>query len=289
MRHLCAASIAAVITVAFVQIASAADMPARAPMYTRVPMAAPAFSWNGFYVGGNVGHGWQDRSTTFAGTDASGVATALLTGGFGGTAAGPTSFNAKGITGGLQAGYNWQFNQSWLIGVEADFNWSNLDGTGNSAFNLAPGVAANIAAQQRLDWFGTLRARLGVLATDRLLIYGTGGLAYGRVNENVTMTSAATVGVVNVAGDFNCTAGQTCFAGSSSRIATGWTAGFGTEYAFSRNITARAEYGYVNLGGSDVVNVVAVAPTAGSRPSTFSATYGRMDFSVVRVGLSYKF
>jgi hypothetical protein len=148
--------------------------------------------------------------------------------------------------------------------------------------STAPGVATNIAAQQRLDSFGTVRARLGVLPTDRLLVYGTGGFAYGRIKENVTLTSAATVGVVNVAGDFNCTAGQTCFAGSSSRVATGWTAGFGTEYAFSSNITAKVEYAYVNLGGGDVVNVVAVAPTAGSRPSAFSATYGRMDFNAAQ-------
>jgi outer membrane immunogenic protein len=280
---------ATALAVASVSGAFAADMAAKVPMYSKAPMAAPAYSWTGFYVGGNVGGGWRDQSATFAGTDASGVGTALLTGGFGGTVAGPASISTNGITGGLQAGYNWQFNQSWLIGGETDFNWSNFNGTGNSAFNMGPGFATNIAAQQRLDSFGTVRARLGVLPTDRLLVYGTGGFAYGRIKENVTLTSPLTVGVVNVAGDFNCTAGQTCFAGSSSRLATGWTAGFGTEYAFSSNITAKVEYAYVNLGGGDVVNVVAVTPTAGNRPSTFSATYGRMDFNVVRVGLNYKF
>lgn len=277
---------AGIVAAGAVSAAGAADLP-NAPIY-KAPVAA-TYNWTGFYAGGNVGYGWQNRSASFVGTDASTVGAALLTGGFGGTVAGPASFSAKGVTGGLQGGYNWQVNRNWLVGLEADFNWANVNGTGNSAFDVAPGAAMTIAAQQRLDWFGTVRARLGVLPIDRLLVYGTAGFAYGKVNETTTLTSGATVGLTNVNGDFHCTTGQTCFTGSSSRTATGWTAGFGMEYALWHNVTAKAEYAYVNLGGGDVINVAAVAPSTGSKPSTFSSTYSRLDFNVVRVGLNYKF
>ncbi|HEY4139871.1 MAG TPA: porin family protein, partial [Pseudolabrys sp.] len=138
---------AGIVAAGAVSAAGAADLP-NAPIY-KAPVAA-TYNWTGFYAGGNVGYGWQNRSASFVGTDASTVGAALLTGGFGGTVAGPASFSAKGVTGGLQGGYNWQVNRNWLVGLEADFNWANVNGTGNSAFDVAPGAAMTIAAQQRL-------------------------------------------------------------------------------------------------------------------------------------------
>lgn len=286
MKRLMAAGVA-LVAMAASGAAFAADLGSR-PVY-KAPMATPPAGWTGFYVGGNVGYGWQDPTVSFTGTDRSGAAAALLTGGFGGTAAPPASYGIGGVTGGVQFGYNWQFDRRWVVGFETDFNGSGISGSGASTFNAALGTPATIADRQSLDWFGTVRARLGVLATDQLLIYGTGGLAYGRVKENTSLTSPLSFGLLNVAGDFNCTAGQPCFSGSSSRIATGWTAGVGAEYAVTQSLTVKAEYLYFDLGGGDAVNVVATSPTPGSLPSTFSASHSRMDFNIVRVGANYRF
>jgi outer membrane immunogenic protein len=281
----------AIATALFVTPALAADLAAKAP-----PLAAPApYSWTGFYVGGNIGYGWNDPDVTFNPNDP--VAQALTCGGVaGGTCAPPTSFNTNGPLGGLQAGYNWQFNQYWLLGVETDFDWSRIKGAGASNFHLGgvPPFPSNFQADQNVEWFGTIRGRLGFLPANNLLVYGTGGFAYGRVNENVALNAgsngvggaAATNGLFSYA----CTvAGLNCFLGSSSRTVTGWTAGAGLEYALADNITLKAEYLYINLGNGNGVNVVAQNTGAALIPSSFTASYGTVGFSVVRVGLNYKF
>lgn len=146
-----------------------------------------------------------------------------------------------------------------------------------------------MTADQHVRWLGTVRARLGFLPLDNLLIYGTGGFAYGRIDENINVGfSGTTSGLIIVGiGPFNASCmggGPNCFVGSSSRTATGWTAGAGGEYALSRNLTVRVEYLYINLG-SDSFNVVAQNPA----PSTFRANWGTTDFNTVRFGINYKF
>ena len=132
------------------------------------------------------------------------------------------------------------------------------------------------------------------MSTDNILIYGTGGLAYARVNEKTALNSQAGAGansglVPNVFGYF-CATGPNCFLGSSSRTAIGWTAGAGVEYALSRNISVKAEYLYVDLGGGDAVTVVTQTTNpSGLFRDSFIATYSRTDFQTVRVGVNYKF
>src|SRR5262245_33788356 len=96
--------------VALTAPARAADLPVKAP-----PVAAPVWSWAGFYIGGNVGVAWLDKSVT----DVTDVAAANGR---------EFSLRAAGITAGGQAGYNWHAN-NWLIGLEADFNWTHIDRT----------------------------------------------------------------------------------------------------------------------------------------------------------------
>ncbi len=264
--------------------ALAAGLAAKAPLYTKAPpppRPEPVYSWTGFYVGANAGYGWKDPTVTVTPNDgASRVVTSGLLGG-----APPASFNINGGLGGLQAGYNWQFKQNWLLGFETDFDWSRIRGAG------VAGSPSNFQASENVRWFGTVRGRVGFLPTNSLLVYGTGGFAYGRVDENVAFNGPTGLGVffppTNVG--FMCNAGPNCFLGSSSRTATGWTAGGGFEYALWNNISVKAEYLYVNLGG-DAVNVVAQAPAGpGVTLSSFTAAYSPADFHVVRAGVNWKF
>ena len=181
MRPLLIALAAAASTIVFTQIASAADLPRKAPVYAPIP--PPAYSWTGFYVGGNIGYGWGSRTVNFTPNDLN-VFVVSCGGGFGSTCPPPASFDFNGALGGLQAGYNWQFNQNWLLGVETDFNWSQIKGTGTDSFLILPGLfpgPSSFVASQNVEWFGTVRGRLGFLPTTNLLVYGTAGFAYGRV------------------------------------------------------------------------------------------------------------
>ena len=257
--------------------AQAADLAAKAPVY-KAPIVA-VYDWTGFYVGANGGGGWQDgKSAIFTPND---TLLAFILGG-----PPPASFRMSGALGGVQAGYNWQFNPNWVVGVEADFDGSDIKGSTTVPFlgvgGLAPQLYDSTAAEQ-VRWFGTVRARLGFLPTRNLLIYGTGGFAYGKVDQsaNILNVGGTTVGV----GETTCVGFTICYAGASSRIATGWTAGGGGEYALSRNWTLRAEYLYVNLGRNSFPEVV-VAP---GPVDSFTASFNPTAFHVVRGAVNYRF
>ena len=279
----------ALLSLASVNAASSADMSDKAPP---APIA-PTYSWTGFYVGGNVGYGWHDPTVTFAGNDPTTICILNANcGTVGSTAAGPVTYNLKGMTGGIQGGYNWQFDPRWVLGAETDFNGSGIRGGGNNVSNLSTGSVQTISANQSINWFGTVRARLGWLPTDALMFYGTGGFAYAGVKENVTYANNNPGQTFNNNPfGFTCgAANSTCMTGSSARTAVGWTLGAGAEYAVTQNISLNAEYLYASVGG-DKVNVVALAALPPNAPinSSFRASYGNVDFQIVRFGLTYKF
>jgi outer membrane immunogenic protein len=243
--------------------ARAADLPART--YTKAPVYfEPVYNWTGLYVGGNLGYSWGKSSDTSTLTN--GAGTVLLTS--------ASSSNLDGIVGGGQIGYNWQM-QSWLWGLEADFQGTREKGTrdfacafatcfGFSAVALPP---TQLALTQKLDWFGTVRGRVGVLATPMVLLYATGGLAYGEVNSSETI--AALPGF------------------SSSTTNVGWTVGAGIEGAIGGNWTAKLEYLYVDLGkvsGSFASTLPALG--GGFLASSYSS---RVTDNIVRVGINYRF
>ena len=125
MRRLSFLLIAIVSTIALTQIATAADLPRKAPVYT--PPPPPGFSWTGFYVGGNAGYGWGRANATYVAPGGPN--------GFPPQDQGPISANGSGsldpigFVGGAQIGYNWQFAPTWVLGVEADFQAFNLSGS----------------------------------------------------------------------------------------------------------------------------------------------------------------
>ena len=141
------------------------------------------------------------------------------------------SGQAGGVVGGGQFGYNFQANPYFVLGAEADMHGTGVRSGGGSGPTLYPspftagGVLVPLGPYGRgtaLNWFGTVRGRAGFLATPTLLIYGTGGFAYGGVS----------------AGGYNATR-------------TGWTAGGGAEWAFHPNWSAKLEYKYVDLSGGN--------------------------------------
>src|SRR5882757_4493283 len=170
----------------FALVALAAAHPAQAadaalPAY-KAPVLVPFYNWTGGYVGANVGYGWGWSNPTFAFADPAAANPAAITAINAGA-----SNRVDGMIGGLQAGYNWQ-TRNFVLGIETDAQLSGQSGTGylNAAFPPFPGSVGflpnpvAIANTTKLTWLGTTRGRVG-FASERWLVYATGGLAYGEV------------------------------------------------------------------------------------------------------------
>lgn len=261
---------AAVIVSALVSVtaASAADLPART--YTKAPVYVdPGFNWSGFYIGGNIGYSWGTANN-------SETLSRLNTGV--GLVTGTASNDVNGVIGGGQIGYNWQMS-NWLLGLEADIQGSGE--RGSSAFICAAcadiGTDITSVLTQKLDWFGTVRGRAGVLVSSTVLLYATGGLAYGEVETGGSITGSGPLGT-NV---------TTLYPGTSSTL-VGWTAGGGIEGRISGNWTAKLEYLYMDLGsvsaGPIATTIVVPVRTAGA--VSYSSHFTD---NIVRVGVNYLF
>lgn len=230
-------------------VALAADLPTKAPP---LPAAAP-FSWSGCYVGANAGGSRVsiDQSVTTAAPlpirtfDSSGRDT--------------------GFTGGGQLGCNWQFNPTWVVGLEGDINY--IDGSRSQSFRIG---GEDTVQQTRLRWLATVRARFGY-AWGPSYLYATGGLALGDVKSSVTVTQVGNPAHVT-------------FAGSSSETRAGWTVGAGFEHAFTNRLSLKLEYLHFDLGKADYsvprVDGFIVAPWTAS---------AKVSGDIVRAGINYKF
>jgi outer membrane immunogenic protein len=249
----------------------------------------PYLAWTGFYVGVNGGFAWGNSSVAFAANDPAALAGTC---GGGGAPRGQcitsVDFRRDGAVAGGQFGYNWQVNAQWLVGAEADYQWSNLDGSVSSSFRLGNIGATNMVASQTVESFGTVRARAGVLLTPPLLLYGTGGFAFGQVHENLRVPAVATNGLSAGGFSYACTIGTACFAGAASQTLFGWSAGAGAEYAITSNLIFRTELLYVHLS-PPTATVTATAAAAGTTPASFAAGFSSVYFAVMRAGLNYKF
>ena len=136
---------------------------------TRVPY----LPWTGFYVGINGGFAWGNSSVTFSANDPAALAgTCGVAGSPKGQCINSVDFRRDGAVAGGQFGFNWQVNSHWLVGAEADYQWSNLDGSVSSSFRLGNVGTTNMVASQTVDSFGTVRARAGVVLAPPLLLYG---------------------------------------------------------------------------------------------------------------------
>jgi outer membrane immunogenic protein len=272
-----------------------------APTLVKAPSPAPAApSWSGLYAGVTFGWGWGDPTTvTATGNDVDSIG--LLAGVSGGSEeqpVGPVNFRTKGPFGGIEAGWNWQAGRT-VAGIEADFNASGMTGQGATTSTLigpnnvgAPLTQQQLSASQNVLWFGTLRPRMGWLATDNLLLFGSGGFAYGRVYDTVNYGTnpAITLDQGHPAFGAICPANfGNCIYGQSHQIAAGWTAGVGAEYRVpGTNASLKVEYLFVDLGPTGATAVALSAP-AGASPTSFAAAFSHTEFSTLRVGLNFKF
>lgn len=251
----------------------------------------PYLAWTGLYVGINGGFALGNSSVAFAPKDPAALAGTC---GGGGAPKGQcitsVDFRRDGAVAGGQFGYNWQVNSHWLVGAEADYQWSNLDGSASSSFRLGNVGATNTVASQTVDSFGTVRARAGVLLAPPLLLYGTGGFAFGQVHENLRVP-AVTTNFLSAGGfSYACTIGTACFAGSRSQTLFGWSAGAGAEYAITTNLIFRAELLYVHLSApTATATATATAVAAGTAPASIAAGFSPVYFAVMRAGLNYRF
>jgi outer membrane immunogenic protein len=239
----------------------AADLPVRGPVYAPPPPVA-IYSWTGFYIGINAGYGWGELDNAAVGTPI---------GVFPGNSFSVRS-DPAGFVGGVQIGYNWQTG-TFVWGLEADFQGTTLDETvvrGPLLVLGLPVAGSNSRVTTELDWFGTIRGRLGVTFMPELLAYITGGFAYGDVSVSSRTTYVPGLPAA-------------IFTGAASSTETGWTVGGGLEYGFG-NWSAKVEYLYVSLSAPSYVALPGVAT-----PFRLRHSVGDLDLNVVRFGLNYRF
>jgi outer membrane immunogenic protein len=258
-------------TIALFAFASVNTADAKSPP----PPLPPDYSWTGFYVGANIGYGWGKASdnSNFVDPDLNVPITATVL----------DSDKPKGAIGGGQVGYNWQVESHGLLGIEADWQGSGQRAnqgfvTGFAFFDPAVGgvVRGTVSEsfENSIQWFGTVRGRAGY-TWDHMLIYGTGGLAYGEVklagtvNENVNIPPVInSVVPVDIA-----------------KVNAGWTLGAGIEGMLASNWSWKLEYLHLDLGS------IAGASTAGiaNPPSGTFTAQSRITDNIVRAGLNFQF
>jgi outer membrane immunogenic protein len=281
--------------------AMAADM---APVY-KAPVPAPAYTWTGLYVGANVGAEWSSDDnishTGSAGPCDPGLAGCLVAPNYSTALAGASTFDARlsnktSFFGGGQIGYNYQLG-AWVAGVEADIDGmgpksrsGNFATTAQGAPIFAVPAAYTASVTSQLNYLGTVRSRLGFLATPSLLLYGTGGLAYGEGQS----TTAETFSLIPSCGGLatTCSGGGN---GTSSQTRFGWTAGAGVEWKFAPRWSLKGEYLYYDLGNFSYNTATSVAcggactVPGGLLASSSGSTSFHDTGNVVRAGLNYQF
>jgi outer membrane immunogenic protein len=255
----------AAVALAFSGSAYAADMPLKAP----APYV-PATTWTGFYIGGDVG---VDRLHETGTWNPLPNPVAFVANGQSGSTGG------TGAVGGFHAGYNWQFATSWVAGIEGDYTWASGGGSSSQPWvNPGTGTVTAIGSftnmQSVVQSLSTARVRLGYLLMPNLLAYGTGGGAWGRIQDSAS-NSNGTAGPPN----YNAPVALTT---SSS----GWAAGGGLEWMLDSHWLIRAEYLRYHLASAQNV-VTAGPPGFPTFPSNYVWSASNID--VVRAGLSYKF
>jgi outer membrane immunogenic protein len=276
------------------------------PAFAQAPPPAPVYNWTGWYAGVNAGASFGSVKTDFNGAPifANG---AQITSGFG--------FSDReypdGFIGGGQIGYNWQYSPLIVVGLEADFQGALEKVTNNfgpqvvdfandkiSECGILAGFTTPCTATgsntTQIDWFGTVRARIGyVWGNGEVMSYLTGGLAYGEVKINGTNTVSGEAICGPCESELSFSRTQTF---GHSQINTGWVVGYGTEGhlpLMPGNWTWKVESLWMDLGTVDATSVT----TASSKLSFFPGfltggqvtTHSHFTDGILRGGLNYKF
>jgi len=227
MKKLISATVA-LSAAGLVNVASAADMPLKAPV-----VAPVVYNWTGCYIGANGGGKWgrfNESVDTKAGS--------ILIPGVGLVPFAPGHIDLDHVTAtsgaaGGQIGCRWENADHWVFGAEGDFDWTNLHAT---VINSAPGTTGlfpGITFENRMRWEGSARVILGH-SFDRWLVYGTGGIAFARVDMDANFPAVTMGGGAQIP----------AFSASDSKTLVGGTVGLGTAYMLTRNWEIGAEYRY---------------------------------------------
>lgn len=261
------------LALALTALAGPEPLPSGKEMKQVAPAPPPEcdYTWTGFYIGANAGYGWGNGDTDFDPLPDPAS--------FGDLAPQSLSPDPSGFIGGGQIGYNWQWNKWLVLGIETDFQGSDIEGSERrTGFLDFDGDIANdnpdtfLEAHERMQWFGSTRGRIGISPWCRLLIYATGGVAYGNVDY-----SAST--------NFD---NGTTYPVKFTETNVGWTVGGGIEYGIGHHWTVKAEYLYYDLGSTDrTQNQLFLGVPQG--PPFFVHYNFETTGNIVRGGLNFKF
>lgn len=265
MKHLAGLTTGALALAAFAGSALADGMVVRAPAPPPPPppvvdRCAPG-PWTGFYVGGNLG--WAQLDGEFRDHD--------------------EFFSHRkrfedeedAFTAGVQSGYNLQCGNV-VFGIESDINWVDFDGDDDHFGHYGGGDYLRFKRSRTLDWFGTVRGRIG-WTNDRVMVYATGGLAYADGGRDWNGWGLDTYHY-----------GYPVFHRDDDDIDWGWTAGGGIEWLWSDRMTFKAEALWIDFedGSSDRVIEFNDGDDTWHERKRFDHDD---DMVVVRLGLNWKF
>lgn len=272
------------------------------------PALAGDIDWNGWYAGFNLGGG-NSGDASYTGDHPTGPipgAGTFFTSGlafqsgqisFDPVAAGSVnqpsylqSLSGSGVLAGAQLGYSRQLNDKWVGGFEADLQHAGIDSEGQWAYPdpaSAIGVTLATEASRHLDWYGTLRGRLGYLVNDRLLAYGTAGVVYGQSSAagSIAINGATgwNVSSPSMATAIICNGFTTCLAGASSGLSLGLAVGGGVEFALTPKLSLKAEFVHLDLPQTVRLDVQSPATGDGFVNVKFAG------YNTVRAGLNFRF
>jgi outer membrane immunogenic protein len=252
----------------------------------KAPVAAGAYNWTGFYVGGSVGGRWTTSNlsigsidelysnNTFTQHDLPSCTKDMI------PCRTSASLRGNTLSVGPYVGYDWQFGERWVAGVEGDWAWANNTATADGFKFFIGNPPADSTFSVKTGWDASARGRLGYLAIPNLLIYATGGAAW--LNTEVTSNCGAT----------------SCFPGtyspnvvSQSSIRSGWTVGGGIESMLGANWILRAEYRYADYGTASLTDTRPCTSQPGcNAASSLNVGYNHeLKSQTVMLGVAYKF
>jgi outer membrane immunogenic protein len=206
-------------------VGHAADLPTlkSPPAFAPPP---PALTWEGAYAGVHAGYLWSTFDPDFGPFDPATAGSAI---------------------GGIQAGYNWQFEQ-FVLGFEGDI--SGLDATANKSAettvpvgNEGSYVTSDYSWMEKVNAIATLRGRAG-FAVGNVLLFGTGGVAFVDWRQQ----SSAAMTTYDYQGDVT---GSTSSSSSAGSVRVGWTAGGGAEWKFDQHWSAGVQYLFLDFGSAN--------------------------------------
>lgn len=217
--------------------------------------AAPTYNWSGVYVGGQVGYAWgKSPFGNRSHYSVEGGSIEYVEG---------TNYDPDGFFGGIYAGYISQLANNVVLGIDADLNFTDINGGGDdyswSRTGSSGGVYEFADPYSKLRWNGAVRARVGY-AYDRFLPYIAGGVSFGEYKFGLVDKDDGTA-------YFSETASM-----------TGWNIGAGVEYAATGNLILRAEYRFTDFGSKTFHGIWEM-----------DEARIKLRTNDVRIGIAYKF